>query len=162
MEFNCTCTCKILGEQTLLQKITIQTKTAVLSYVQNQTTQVNCWSFNFNILQTSARNVLPHSNELTKTTTLKHMFHHHRHYYVVVVGQNRSKILRAAVCKYRESGDSCENSKFFLFYQKNLFGELFSKIAFNCPMPFYFWRNRKKFEFSLFEPPTNAVKKTKN
>ena len=39
-----------------------------------------------------------------------------------------ARSLRAAVSDFRESGDRAENSNFFLFAQKNPFGELFSKI----------------------------------
>jgi len=34
-------------------------------------------------------------------------------------------ILRAVVSNFRESGDRAQNSNFFLFAQKNLFGKLF-------------------------------------
>ena len=38
-------------------------------------------------------------------------------------------VLRACLCKFRESGDRAKISNFFLFYQNSLFGDLFSKIA---------------------------------
>ena len=37
--------------------------------------------------------------------------------------------LRANVCKNQESDDRTEISNFFLFYQTNLFSDLFSKIG---------------------------------
>ena len=48
--------------------------------------------------------------------------------------------LRAVVSNFRESGDRAENSNFFLFAQKNPFGELFSKIAFKSSSEFLFWQ----------------------
>ena len=41
--------------------------------------------------------------------------------------------LRGPDCKYRESADSCEISQFILFYLKDLFGELFSKMEKKVP-----------------------------
>ena len=50
------------------------------------------------------------------------------------------KYLRAVVSNFRESGDRAENSNFFLFAQKNPFGELFSKIIFKSSSQFLFWQ----------------------
>ena len=50
------------------------------------------------------------------------------------------KALRAVVSNFRESGDRAENSNFFLFAQKNPFGELFSKIIFKSSSQFLFWQ----------------------
>ena len=38
-------------------------------------------------------------------------------------------VLRASLCKFRESGDKAEVSNLFLFYQNSLFVDLFAKIA---------------------------------
>jgi hypothetical protein len=44
--------------------------------------------------------------------------------------------LRAAVCKYRESGVSCELFDFLIFCPKDPFGELFSKITLKSAVDF--------------------------
>ena len=54
--------------------------------------------------------------------------------------------LRAIVSNFRESGDSSENSNFFLFAPKDPFGELFSKIIFKSSSEFLFWQKLGKFE----------------
>ena len=38
-------------------------------------------------------------------------------------------VLRVDVCKYRESDDRTKISNLFLFYQMNLFSDLFSKMG---------------------------------
>ena len=43
------------------------------------------------------------------------------------------KLLRATVCKYRESGVSREIFNFFIFCSNNLYSELFSKILLKGP-----------------------------
>ena len=43
------------------------------------------------------------------------------------------RLLRATVCKYRESGVSREIFNFFIFCPNNLYSELFSKILFKGP-----------------------------
>ena len=57
-----------------------------------------------------------------------------------------SRILRAVVSNFRESGDRSENSNFFLFAPKDPFGELFSKIIFKSSSEFLFWQKWGKFE----------------
>ena len=57
----------------------------------------------------------------------------------IIDGHNKN-ILRAVVSNFRESGDRAENSNFFLFAQKNPFGELFSKIIFKSSSQFLFWQ----------------------
>ena len=57
--------------------------------------------------------------------------------------------LRAVVSNFRESGDRAENSNFFLFAQKNPFGELFSKIIFKGSSHFLFWQKNGKFEIGV-------------
>ena len=47
--------------------------------------------------------------------------------------------LRAALCKYRESG---ANSKFQLFRQKEPFGQIFSRITPKSSSALSFWQNR--------------------
>ena len=56
------------------------------------------------------------------------------------------QILRVDACKYRESDDSWEKSKFFLFHQKNPSGNLFQKITLKDPEALWFSRILKKFE----------------
>ena len=48
-------------------------------------------------------------------------------------------ILRADLCKYRESDERTKISNFFLFHQKNLFNYLFSKIKLKVLITFYFF-----------------------
>ena len=60
--------------------------------------------------------------------------------------------LRAVVSNFRESGDRAENSNFFLFAQKNPFGELFSKIIFKSYSEFLFWQKNGKFEIGRNRP----------
>ena len=57
--------------------------------------------------------------------------------------------LRATVCKYRESSDSCEKFNIFIFCPKDPLGKLFSKITLKDSADFYFWRNREKLKFPL-------------
>ena len=61
--------------------------------------------------------------------------------------------LRAVVSNFRESGDRAENSNFFLFAQKNPFGELISKLIFKMSSEFLFWQKNGKFEIGLNGPP---------
>ena len=60
--------------------------------------------------------------------------------------------LRAVVSNFRESGDRAENSNFFLFAQKDPFGELFSKIILKSSSEFLFWQKNGKFEIGLNGP----------
>ena len=60
--------------------------------------------------------------------------------------------LRVVVSNFRESGDRAENSNFFLFAQKNPFGELFSKIIFKSSSEFLFWQKNGKFEIGRNGP----------
>ena len=53
--------------------------------------------------------------------------------------------LRADSCNFRESGDTRENFD-LIFCPNNLYGKLFSKIAFKGSAAFYFLQNRQKFE----------------
>ena len=48
-------------------------------------------------------------------------------------GVKQLLVLRATVCKYRESGVSREIFNFFIFCSKNLYSELFSKILLTGP-----------------------------
>ena len=57
-----------------------------------------------------------------------------------------AKILRAAVCKYREFAVKTEISKFFIFSQKKPFGETFSKITIKVSKEFSFSRKPAKSE----------------
>ena len=59
-----------------------------------------------------------------------------------------SNCLRAAVCKYRDSRDSCQNFDFLIFCLKDPFGELFSKIALKDSSDFYFSRNREMLKMA--------------
>ena len=52
--------------------------------------------------------------------------------------------LRAAVCKYREFAVKTEISKYFLFSQKERFGETFSKITIKVSKEFSFSRKPPK------------------
>ena len=52
----------------------------------------------------------------------------------------------AAVCKYREFAVKTEVSKFFIFSQKNPFGETFSKITIKVSKEFSFLRKPAKSE----------------
>ena len=63
-----------------------------------------------------------------------------------------SEDLRAVVSNFRESGDRAENSNFFLFAQKNPFGELFSKIILKSSSECLFWQKNGKFEIGLNGP----------
>ena len=65
---------------------------------------------------------------------------------------NNSQALRGVVSNFRESGDRAENSNFFLFAQKNPFGELFSKIILKSSSEFLFWQKNEKFEIGLNGP----------
>ena len=65
---------------------------------------------------------------------------------------NLFEVLRAVVSYFRESGDRSENSNFFLFAQKDPFGELFSKIIFKSSSEFLFWKKLGKFEIGLNVP----------
>ena len=58
----------------------------------------------------------------------------------------QADILRAAVCKYREFAVKTEISKFFIFSQKKLFGETFSKITIKASKEFSFSRKPAKSE----------------
>ena len=49
--------------------------------------------------------------------------------------------LRAYVRKYRESADRSEITAFFLFGQKNPFGELFSEMTLKGSISFFFLQN---------------------
>ena len=64
----------------------------------------------------------------------------------------KNTLLRAVVSNFRESGDRAENSNFFLFAQKNPFGELFSKIILKSSSEFLFWQKNGKFEIGLNGP----------
>ena len=57
--------------------------------------------------------------------------------------------LRAHDQKYRESHDRNEISYSILFYQKYLFGKLFSKIIIKSSSAFCFFQNLNKFEIRL-------------
>ena len=63
-----------------------------------------------------------------------------------MVLQSWTKLLRAVVSNFRESGDRSENSIFFLFAPKDPFGELFSKIIFKSFSEFLFRQKLGKFE----------------
>ena len=52
--------------------------------------------------------------------------------------------LRAAVCKYREFAVKTEISKYFIFSQKEPFGETFSKITIKVSKEFSFSRKPQK------------------
>ena len=56
------------------------------------------------------------------------------------------KLLRAAVCKYREFAVKTEFSKSFIFGQKNPFGKTFSKITIKASKEFFFSRKAAKSE----------------
>ena len=60
--------------------------------------------------------------------------------------------LRAVVSNFGDSGNRAKNSNFFLFAQKNPFGELFPKIIFKNSSEFLFWQENGKFEFGLNRP----------
>ena len=57
--------------------------------------------------------------------------------------------LRAVVSNYRESADSCKNSKFFFFRQKIPLGKLFSKTIFKSSSEALVWRKLEKFEIGV-------------
>ena len=59
------------------------------------------------------------------------------------------QVLRAPDQKYRESHDRNEISYSILFYQKYLFGKLFSKIIFKSSSAFCSFQNLNKFEIRL-------------
>ena len=69
-----------------------------------------------------------------------------------LVFASHSLDLRAALRKYRESGDRTKISNFFLFYQKNPFSELFSKITLKGPISLYFFCKLEKLKNSGFSP----------
>ena len=69
-----------------------------------------------------------------------------------VIGKGPTESLRAVVSNFRESGDKANNSNFFLFAQKNPFGELFSKVIFKSSSEFLFWQKSGKFEIGLNGP----------
>ena len=54
--------------------------------------------------------------------------------------------LRAAVCKYREFAVKTEISKYFIFSQKEPFGETLSKITIKVSKEFSFSRKPPKSE----------------
>ena len=62
------------------------------------------------------------------------------------------KSLRADVCKYWEPDDRTEISNFFLFYQTNLFSDLFSKMGLKGLISFYFFQNFDKSKIGLLNP----------
>ena len=62
------------------------------------------------------------------------------------VSMNYLQNLRAIVSNYRESADSCKNSKFFFFRQKIPLGKLFSKTIFKSSSEALVWRKIEKFE----------------
>ena len=71
---------------------------------------------------------------------------------IFILALSFANCLRAVVSNFRESGDRAENSNFFLFAQKNPFGELFSKIIFKSSSEFLFWQKNGKFEIGLNGP----------
>ena len=56
------------------------------------------------------------------------------------------KGLRAAVCKHREFAVKTEISKYFIFIQKEPFGETFSKMTIKVSTGFSFSRKPQKRE----------------
>ena len=68
------------------------------------------------------------------------------------VSEPLSDLIRAVVSNFQESGDRSENSNFFLFAQKDPFGELFSKIIFKSSSEFLFWQKLGKFEIVVNVP----------
>ena len=62
------------------------------------------------------------------------------------IWRQRFGSLRAAVCKYREFAVKTEISKYFIFSQKEPFGETFSKITIKVSKEFSFSRKPPKSE----------------
>ena len=60
-------------------------------------------------------------------------------------------ILRANVCNFREWVDSREFLNFFIFCSNNLYSTLISKITLKLVSAFYFFRNRRSFEYEITE-----------
>ena len=68
--------------------------------------------------------------------------------------------LRGPDCKYRESADSCKISQFILFYLKDPFGELFSKMEIKSSITLCFFRKIQKFKLRRGgpRPPGKTMK----
>ena len=64
-----------------------------------------------------------------------------------------SAVLRADSCNFRESGDTRGIPDFFIFSPNNLYGKLFSKIAFKGSAAFYFFSKLTKVGKSPFWRP---------
>ena len=72
----------------------------------------------------------------------------------------RPGYLRGPDCKYRESADSCKISQFILFYLKDPFGELFSKMEIKSSIALCFFRKIQKFKLRRGgpRPPGKTMK----
>ena len=68
--------------------------------------------------------------------------------------------LRGPDCKYRESADSCKISQFILFYLKDPFGELFSKMEIKSSIALCFFQKIQKFKLRRGgpQPPGKTMK----
>ena len=57
--------------------------------------------------------------------------------------------LGADSCNFRESGDTREILDFLIFCPNNLYGKLFSKIAFKGSTAFYFFKIDKSLKIAI-------------